>query len=87
LWGASLSEIEQLVNRVDLSRKDLEHIAIQRFSVPRGSMRSFSNRQMLLDKLHSLISNERTHETISSVARGEGKALPDPENKGLVSPT
>ncbi len=81
LRGASLSEIEGLVNREDISRRELEHIAIQRFSVPRGSMRSFSNRQMLLEKLHTLIGNERTHETISSVARGEARPTPVSEKK------
>jgi hypothetical protein len=79
LRRASLSEVENLVNREDITRRELEHIAIQRFSVPRGSMRSFSNRQMLLDKLHTLISNERTHETISSVARGEVRPVADPK--------
>jgi hypothetical protein len=81
LRSASLSEIEKLVNREDISRKELEHVAIQRFSVPRGSMRSFSNRQMLLDKLRTLIGNERTHQTISSVARGEAKPVLEPEKK------
>jgi len=81
LRTASLSEVDRLVNREDISRRELEHIAIQRFSVPRGSMRSFSNRQMLLDKLRTLIGNERTHETISSVARGEAKPIVEPEKK------
>jgi len=70
---ASLEDLEKLVNNEETPRIDLEYIAIQRFSVPRGSMRSFSNRQMLADKLRTLISNERTHETIGAVARGQIK--------------
>src|SRR5437763_1006967 len=66
LRRASLDELESLVSNEATTRKDLEYIAIQRFSVPRGSMRSFSNRQMLVDKLRTLIGNERTHETISA---------------------
>jgi hypothetical protein len=73
LRRASLDDIARLVGDEATPRKDLEFIAIQRFSVPRGSMRSFSNRRMLVDKLLTLIANERTHETISAVARGQAK--------------
>jgi hypothetical protein len=73
LRGASLDDISRLVNDEATSRKNLEFIAIQRFSVPRGSMRSFSNRRMLVDKLRALIDNERTHEAITEVARGQAK--------------
>jgi hypothetical protein len=73
LRSASLDDIERMVNDEATQRKDLEFIAIQRFSVPRGSMRSFSNRRMLVDKLRALIDNERTHETIREVARGQAK--------------
>ena len=69
----SLDELERLVAAETTSRRDLELIAIQRFSVPRGSMRSFSDRQMLVEKLRTLIGNERTHETIGIVARGQEK--------------
>ena len=71
LRRASLDDIDRLVNDSATSRKNLEFIAIQRFSVPRGSMRSFSNRRMLVDKLRALIANERTHETIGAMARGQ----------------
>jgi hypothetical protein len=71
LQRVSLTDLEKLVNDEVTSRRDLERIAIERFSVPRGSMRSFSNKQALIDKLRSLIDNERAHETIGAVARGE----------------
>lgn len=77
LQDASLDELERLVNDDRTSRKDLESIAIQRFSVPSGSMRSFSNRQMLVEKLRSLIGSERTHDTISTVARGQARLISD----------
>ncbi len=75
LQDASLDELERLVNDDRTSRRHLEAIAIQRFSVPSGSMRSFSNRQMLVEKLRSLISSERTHDTIGTVARGQARLI------------
>jgi hypothetical protein len=77
LRRASLDDIARLVSDEATPRKDLEFIAIERFSVPRGSMRSFSNRRMLVEKLLTLIANERTHETISAVARGQAKGNGD----------
>jgi len=74
---ASLNDLGRLVNDEAIPRRDLEHIAIQRFSVPRGSMRGFSNKQTLVEKLRSLIDNERAHETIGAVARGEAKKTQD----------
>lgn len=71
LRAASLDDVAKLVNDEATSRKTLELIAIERFSVPRGSMRSFSNKRMLVDKLLTLIDNERTHETIGAVARAK----------------
>src|SRR5205823_11556642 len=71
--NASLDGLEKLVSSDETSRKDLEFIAIRRFSVRRGSMRCFSNRQMLVDKLRTLIRNERSHETIGAVACGDAK--------------
>jgi hypothetical protein len=73
LRNASLDDIGMLVNDEATGRKLLEQIAIERFSVPRGSMRSFSNKQILVDKLRTLIENERAHDTIGEVARGEGR--------------
>jgi hypothetical protein len=69
LRGASLDDLDKLVNADETTRKDLEFIAIERFSVPRGSMRSFSNKEMLVEKLRALISNERAHDTIGAIAR------------------
>jgi hypothetical protein len=78
LRTAPLEEIERIVNGGGLLRKDLEQIAIERFSVPSGSMRSFANREMLVDKLATLINNERAHRTIGVVARDQKGSEPDP---------
>jgi hypothetical protein len=73
LRNASLDDLHKVVTDAATGRKDLEFIAIHRFSVPRGSMRSFSDKQMLVDKLRTLIGNERAHETIGAVAREQDK--------------
>ena len=73
LQTAPLNELEKLVNDDGIPRKYLERIAIERFSVPRGSMRSFWNKQTLVEKLRSLIDNERAHQIIGAVARGDQK--------------
>jgi hypothetical protein len=70
----SLDELEKLVNDETVARSDLERIAVQRFKVPRGSVRSnFPNKRMLTDKLRVMIRNERAHGTISMVARDQAK--------------
>jgi hypothetical protein len=73
LCKASLDDLEQIITDAKTGRKDLEFIAIQRFSVPHGSMRTFANREMLVDKLRTLIGNERAHQAIGAVAREQGK--------------
>ncbi|PYS14677.1 MAG: hypothetical protein DMG15_07320 [Acidobacteria bacterium] len=73
LRRASLDDLEKIVTDAKTARRDLEFIAVQRFSVPHGSMRTFANRDMLVDKLRTLIGNERAHEAIGAVAREQGK--------------
>jgi hypothetical protein len=69
LSSMSLEELLTLVDDESVPRKSLERIASDRFGVPRGSMRSFSNRRMLVDKLRALIRNEQAHATIGNLAR------------------
>jgi hypothetical protein len=73
LRNASLDDLESIVTDPKTARKNLEFIAIQRFSVPRGSMRAFANMEMLVEKLRTLIGNERAHQAIGSVAREQRK--------------
>lgn len=64
------SDLVQIVGDDTTPRKTLERIAILRFRVPRGSMRSFSNKTTLVEKLRTLVRNEQAHATIEAVARG-----------------
>jgi len=73
LANMSASELENLINDSGAPRKLLEQVAILRFHVPRGSIRSFSNREALVEKLLTLLRNEQAHSTIETVARQQGK--------------
>ena len=64
-----IDEIWQLAVSEGASRRTLERIAIERFAVPKGSMRSFASVPMLREKLMTLIRNDATHRTISHVSR------------------
>lgn len=67
----TIEDVERLLERDDLPRKFFEKLAAERFGVPKGSMRQWSNRASLLDKIATMMQNERTHRTISEVARRE----------------
>jgi hypothetical protein len=69
----SLSEIEDIARNEKTPRKVLEEIAVTRFHVPKGSLRSFQNIEMLREKIIIRIQNERTHKTIDEVARQSGR--------------
>lgn len=69
LVNLSLDEIERIVNDENSPRKLLEAVAVFRFHVPRGSMRSYSNMRTLREKILTSATNERAHETIKLVAR------------------
>ena len=77
LCDLSIDELDKLINDEATPRTFLERIAIHRFRVPRGSMRSYSNRRMLVDKLSTLIRNEQAHATIDDVARGQSRHSSD----------
>jgi hypothetical protein len=64
----SHSELQVLISNPTTTRKLLESIAVYRFGVPKGSMRSFGNIATLKEKLKTLMDNERSHEIISSIA-------------------
>lgn len=68
----SLDELDEIVRNPDVVRRTLEQIAVDRFHVPRGSMRSFSTVAILREKLTLLIENSRTHLAIGDIAaRGD----------------
>ena len=64
----SLDDVERLLAHEETSRFELEALAIGRFHVPRGSMRSLRNISILREKLETLVQNERMHATIADVA-------------------
>lgn len=73
------ADLEKILSDEEVSKTFLSHIAEIRFSVTRGALSKLS-REALCLKLRNLIENEKTHETISRVARS------NPEFGGLVTP-
>jgi hypothetical protein len=65
----SLEEVDSRLYSENVSRSELEAIAIGRFHVPRGSMRSLRNMDLLRQKIQTLVENERMHATIADVAK------------------
>jgi predicted nucleic acid-binding protein len=63
----SLNELESFVRRDDATRKQLEEIAS--CTIPRGSLSSLGKRTVLVQKILSLVENERAHATIERLAR------------------
>ena len=63
-------QVEQEILKDKVSRKYLERIARVRFGVTKSAVSSLRNREAVIEKLHTLISNEQTHETIARVANG-----------------
>jgi len=80
LANMSAGEVESLISDDATPRKFLERVAIHRFQVPKGSMRSFANKAALVEKLLTLLRNERAHTTIETVARGQ-RELPGVRDK------
>jgi hypothetical protein len=70
----SIEETRKLVESQGINRRTLERIAIERFSVPRGSMRSYPTIDALREKLMTLIRNDFAHHTIASVSRSGSRA-------------
>jgi hypothetical protein len=65
----SIGEIERMLGDETVPRKVLEAIAVARFHFPKGSLRSLSNLEVLRDRIRTMLENERSHQTIASVAR------------------
>lgn len=62
-------DLEKMVKSVETPRRTLEEIAIKRFGVPSGSMRSFPKVAILKEKILTLIENERAHYVIGAAAK------------------
>jgi hypothetical protein len=68
VYNLSLDGILKIINNEDVTRAELESIAVGRFQVPKGSLRSLGNMDQLKTKVNNLIQNERSHQTISKLA-------------------
>lgn len=68
----SLDDVEALLSDPTTTRLKLEAIAVGRFEVPKGSLRSLGTVDQLREKIITLANNERAHQTISSVAKDAG---------------
>lgn len=64
-----LSKVLEMLRDEKTPRFMIEAIAVGRFRVPKGSLRSTGNLQQLRDKVLAMAQNERTHETIVEVTR------------------
>jgi hypothetical protein len=65
----SLDSLEKLLSAEGVSRRSMEYVAIYRFGVPKGSMRSIGTKDDLREKLLVMIRNQRVHKTIGEVAK------------------
>ncbi|MFL6726645.1 MAG: hypothetical protein ACJ8FS_09045 [Sphingomicrobium sp.] len=66
----SSAEVNEIVNSPSVSRKTLERIATERFSVPKGSMRSFPSIPLLKEKILTSLKNDAAHRAITDVSQG-----------------
>jgi hypothetical protein len=64
-----LSKVEHMLVDEAVTRTELEAVAIGRFNMPRGSMRSIGNIDHLKELIASFVHNERAHQSITEVAR------------------
>jgi hypothetical protein len=73
LWtkaaSMTLEDVELALEDERTTRVHLEAIAVGRFQVPSGSLRSLQNVGFLREKIKTMAQNERAHETISNVAK------------------
>ncbi|MBK8251047.1 MAG: hypothetical protein IPK82_00055 [Polyangiaceae bacterium] len=70
LTSLSLDDAEKLLMQVGVTRKFLERLASRRFHMTSGDISGTPNRDVLVQKLASLIENERTLQTIERLASG-----------------
>jgi hypothetical protein len=64
----SFERIMDLASNTEIPRRTIEKIATIRFGMTRGGLSTLRSRDALVEKLHTLIGNEGTHDAISRVA-------------------
>lgn len=67
----SLSDVEAMVSNPMASRSILEKVATTYFGVPKGSVKSYRNKETLLIKIRSLIDGRKAHNSIERLASKE----------------
>ncbi|MGN7124228.1 hypothetical protein [Methylorubrum thiocyanatum] len=67
-YNLNLDDIQSIIDSENVTRGELESIAVGRFQVPKGSLRSIGNMEQLKMKVSTLVQNERSHQTISKLA-------------------
>lgn len=65
----TLDDVQKIVEDADTPRGIIETIAIGRFQVPKGSLRSIGNLVQLREKVLTMARNERAHTTIAEIAK------------------
>lgn len=70
--GLTSGDVEQLLT-IDQSRAMLEALANARFGMPKGSMRQWPSKPDLIEKMRTMLRNERVHRTIKEVATAPRK--------------
>jgi hypothetical protein len=64
-------EVVTHLHQEKLPRLQIERLAAIRFSVTRGALSTLRTRAALIEKLMTLVANERTHDSISRAVRSE----------------
>ena len=64
----TVQQIEHEISNPNISRKYLESIATIKFGVTKGALSMLRTRDALINKIHTLLSNEYTHEVILRAA-------------------
>lgn len=70
----TLDEIRSRLKSPKISRELLEKIAHDRFGISKGAISSLRNKESLIDKLESSLSNEASHDVIASVVSNSSQA-------------
>lgn len=67
----SSEQVDHYLAAGSVSRVFLERIATSRFGMTRGALSTLRSRDSLIEKLHTLLKHESTHEVISRAALGK----------------
>ena len=69
----TLDQVREQITAKSASRRLLERIAAIRFGVTKGAISSLKSRDILVEKIMTLISNEGTHSSIARVVENRNR--------------